>query len=228
MSNFKLIRPAISLFVVLSAITGLAYPLLITSVAQTSMPIQANGSLITKSGSAGQKVIGSALIGQSFTQAYYLWGRPSATAEHPYNGMASGGSNLGPLNPELAKLINERVDVLQKANPDSSSNPTSNSINTAQGKTPIDVPIDLVTASASGLDPDVSPAAAAYQASRIAKARQISIIQVQHIIDQQTKGDRLGIIGARHVNVLAVNLALDRLYPITPKVDTTAAIVSAS
>jgi K+-transporting ATPase ATPase C chain len=194
MNNFKLIRPALSLFVVLSAITGLAYPLLVTSVAQTTMPEQANGSLIMQN----DKVLGSALIGQSFSQPYYLWGRPSATAEHAYNGMASGGSNLGPLNPELAKQIKQRIEALHQADPTNQSQ----------------IPIDLITTSASGLDPDISPAAAVYQVNRIAKARGISAEQVQQVIDQHTTGDKTGLIGTRHVNVLAVNLSLDKQYPL--------------
>lgn len=197
MNKFKLIRPALSLFVVLSAITGLAYPLLVTSVAQTTMPEQANGSLIVQH----DKVVSSALIGQSFSQPYYLWGRPSATAEHAYNGMASGGSNLGPLNPELAKQIKQRIEALHQADP------------THQAK----IPIDLVTASASGLDPDISPASAEYQVNRIAKARGISAELVQMVIDQHTTGDKTGLIGTRHVNVLAVNLSLDKQYPLVRK-----------
>ena len=186
------IRPAVSLFVVLTAITGLAYPLAVTGLSQALMPNQANGSLVhNKSG----QTIGSDLIGQSFTNPAYLWGRPSATTPMPYNGQSSGGSNLGPLNPDLAKAVQGRIDVLHKADP----------TNTAP------VPIDLVTTSASGLDPNITPAAAKYQVGRIAAARGLTVAQVQAVVDQATSERQLGLFGERRVNVLQVNMALDQL-----------------
>jgi len=185
-------RPAVSLFVILTAITGLAYPLAVTGISQVLMPNQANGSLVhNKDGQA----IGSELIGQSFTNPAYLWGRPSATTPTPYNGQASGGSNLGPLNSDLAKAVQGRIEALHKADPS----------NTAP------VPIDLVTTSASGLDPNITPAAAKYQVGRIAAVRGLTVAQVQELIDQATYERQLGLFGERRVNVLQVNMALDRL-----------------
>lgn len=186
------IRPAVSLFVVLTAITGLAYPLAVTGLSQMLMPNQANGSLVHNQ--KGQ-AIGSDLIGQSFTNPAYLWGRPSATTPTPYNGQSSGGSNLGPLNPDLAKAVQGRIEALHKADP----------INTAP------VPIDLVTTSASGLDPNITPAAAKYQVGRIAAVRGLTVAQVQALIDQATSERQLGLFGERRVNVLQVNMALDQL-----------------
>ncbi len=186
------IRPAVSLFVVLTAITGLAYPLAVTGLSQTLMPNQANGSLVHNK---DNQLIGSDLIGQSFTNPAYLWGRPSATTPTPYNGQSSGGSNLGPLNPDLAKAVQGRIEALHKADP----------INTAP------VPIDLVTTSASGLDPNITPAAAKYQVGRIAAVRGLTVAQVQALIDQATSERQLGLFGERRVNVLQVNMALDRL-----------------
>ncbi|WP_410211857.1 potassium-transporting ATPase subunit KdpC [Aquirhabdus sp.] len=185
------IRPAASLFVILTILTGLAYPLVVTGISQAILPALANGSLIQKDG----QNIGSNLIGQSFTNPAYLWGRPSATAPTTYNGQASGGSNLGPLNPDLAKAVNERIATLQKADP----------TNTAP------VPIDLVTASGSGLDPQISPNAAKYQAVRIARLRGLTVAQVQAVIDKNTEGRQAGLFGEPRVNVLQVNLALDQL-----------------
>ncbi len=185
-------RPAVSLFVILTAITGLAYPLAVTGISQVLMPNQANGSLVhNKDGQA----IGSELIGQSFTNPAYLWGRPSATTPTPYNGQASGGSNLGPLNSDLAKAVQGRIEALHKADPS----------NTAP------VPIDLVTTSASGLDPNITPAAAKYQVGRIAAVRGLTVAQVQALIDQATYERQLGLFGERRVIVLQVNMALDRL-----------------
>lgn len=190
------IRPAVSLFVVLTVMTGLAYPLAVTGLSQALMPNQANGSLVHDQ--HGQ-AIGSELIGQSFTNPAYLWGRPSATTPTPYNGQSSGGSNLGPLNPDLAKAVQGRINALHKADP----------TNTAP------VPIDLVTTSASGLDPNITPAAAKYQVGRIAAARGFAASQVQAVIDQATSERQLGLFGERRVNVLQVNMALDRLPPIS-------------
>lgn len=192
----KSIRPAVSLFVVLTAITGLAYPLAVTGLSQTLMPNQANGSLVHNK---DNQLIGSELIGQSFTNPAYLWGRPSATTPTPYNGQASGGSNLGPLNPDLAKAVQGRIDALHKADPSNIA----------------PVPIDLVTTSASGLDPNITPAAAKYQVGRIAAVRGLTIVQVQALIDHATSERQLGLFGERRVNVLQVNMALDRLMHVS-------------
>ncbi len=189
------LRPAVSLFVVLTALTGLAYPLIVTGVSQTIAPDAANGSLLYQ----GDQVIGSKLIGQNFTNPAYLWSRPSATGTAPYNGQASGGSNLGPLNPDLAKAVQERIATLHKVDP----------TNTAL------VPIDLVTASGSGLDPNISPNAGKYQAARIAALRGVTISQVQTVIDKNTEGRQFGLFGEPRVNVLQVNIDLDQLAPIT-------------
>lgn len=185
------LRPAVSLFVVLTALTGLAYPLIVTGVSQTIAPDSANGSLLYH----GDQVIGSKLIGQEFTDPAYLWGRPSATGTAPYNGQASGGSNLGPLNPDLAKAVQERIAKLHEVDP----------TNTAL------VPIDLVTTSGSGLDPNISPNAAKYQAARIATLRGVTVSQVQTVIDKNTEGRQFGLFGEPRVNVLQVNIDLDQL-----------------
>ena len=184
-----LLRPAISLLVVFTAITGVAYPLAATSLAQLIFPQQANGSLIEKNG----KPIGSSLIGQSFTDAKYFWGRPSATAPNPNNASSSSGSNTGPTNPALIDTIKQRIDALHAVDP------TNKAL----------VPVDLITASASGLDPEISPAAAQYQLARVAQARKLSVSQVQTLVDQYTSGRTLGILGEPRVNVLKLNLALD-------------------
>ena len=157
----NLLRPAISLFVLLSIVTGVFYPLLVTGVSRLAFPAAASGSLIVRDG----KPIGSELIGQNFTEPKYFWGRPSATAPQPYNAAASSGSNLGPLNPALAAAVNARIEALRGADPDN----------------PRPVPIDLVTASASGLDPHISPAAADYQAERVARSRQLDSQTVRQI-----------------------------------------------
>lgn len=184
-------RPALILFLVLSLVTGIVYPLAVTAVAQVGFPGQANGSLIVRDG----KVVGSALIGQSFSDPKYLWGRPSATAPQPYNGLASGGSNLGPLNPALADAVKARIAALRATSP------------TQTGP----VPQDLVTTSASGLDPHISPRAAAWQVPRIAAARGLAPQRVQAIIDTCTQAPSLGLFGETRINVLEVNLALDAL-----------------
>jgi len=184
-----LLRPAISLLVVFTAITGVAYPLAATSLAQLIFPQQANGSLIEKNG----KPIGSSLIGQSFTDAKYFWGRPSATSPNPNNASSSSGSNTGPTNPALIDTIKQRIDALHAVDP------TNKAL----------VPVDLITASASGLDPEISPAAAQYQLARVAQARKLSVSQVQTLVDQYTSGRTLGILGEPRVNVLKLNLALD-------------------
>jgi len=186
-----LLRPALTLFVVLSIVTGLLYPLAVTGVAQTAFSHQANGSLITQGG----KTVGSELIGQSFTQPGHFWGRPSATAPMPYNAAASGGSNLGPTNPALVDAVKARIEALRAADPGNTR----------------PVPVDLVTASASGLDPQISPAAADYQAARVAKARGLPLAQVQALVQQHTDSPWLGVLGEPRVNVLALNLALESL-----------------
>lgn len=190
-STGGVLRPALTLFVVLSLITGLLYPLLVTGVAQTAFPHQANGSLITQGG----KTVGSELIGQSFTEPGHFWGRPSATAPMPYNASASGGSNLGPTNPALTDAVKARIEALRAADPGNTQ----------------PVPVDLVTASASGLDPHISPAAAAYQAERVARARSLPVAQVQALVQQHTENPWLGLLGEPRVNVLALNLALESL-----------------
>lgn len=185
----KLLRNALTMLVLMTAITGIAYPLLATGLAQALFPSQANGSLIVKGG----KPVGSSLIGQSFAGPRYFWGRPSATTPQPDNGDASAGSNLGPTNPLLTDAVKQRTEALRAADPG----------NTAP------VPVDLVTASASGLDPDISPAAAAYQVSRVAKARGLSESQVQALVAKATTGRQLGVLGEPRVNVLQLNMALD-------------------
>src|SRR5262252_9110588 len=185
-----LVRPAITLFVTLSVVTGLLYPLAVTGVAKVVFPDQAAGSLI-RDGSG--QVVGSALIGQNFSDPKYFWGRPSATSPMPYNAANSGGSNQGPLNPALVDAVKGRIDALRAADPG----------NTAP------IPVDLVTASASGLDPHISPAAALYQVSRVAKARKLDPESVRLLVAQHTEGRWLGLLGEPRVNVLALNLALD-------------------
>lgn len=186
-----LLRPALTLFIALSIVTGLLYPLLVTGVAQTAFPHQANGSLITQGG----KAVGSELIGQAFTEPGHFWGRPSATTPMPYNASASGGSNLGPTNPALTDAVKARIEALRAADPGNTR----------------PVPVDLVTASASGLDPQISPAAADYQAARVAKARGLPLAQVQALVQQHTESPWLGLLGEPRVNVLALNLALEAL-----------------
>lgn len=189
-----LIRPMLVLFFALTVVTGIAYPVLVTAIGQAVFPHQANGSLIERDG----KAVGSALIGQQFDAPGYFWGRLSATAPNPYNPQSSGGSNLGPTNPALADEIKGRLNALHDADP----------TNTAA------VPVDLVTSSGSGLDPEISPAAAAYQAARVAKARGLAREQVDGLIAQHTSGRQLGVLGEARVNVLELNLALDQLKPL--------------
>ncbi|HEX7156067.1 MAG TPA: potassium-transporting ATPase subunit KdpC [Burkholderiaceae bacterium] len=183
------IRPAVSLFLVLSAITGVAYPLIVTGIGQALFPAQAGGSLIARDG----KPVGSRLIGQNFSEPKYFWGRLSATTPQPYNGTASGGSNLGPLNPALIDAVKARLDALKAADPDNTQ----------------PVPVDLVTASASGLDPDISPAAAQYQSRRVARARGLPPERVAALVAEHTQARQWGIFGEPRVNVLELNLALD-------------------
>jgi K+-transporting ATPase ATPase C chain len=199
----QLIRPAIVSLIVLTLITGVIYPLLITEVSQVVFPHQANGSLITNASGA---VVGSELIGQEFsTNPAYFWGRISATSGVPYNAAASSGSNLGPLNPALIGAdgeIQTRIDALKAAD-------------TAAGVTnSLPIPVDLVTSSASGLDPQISPAAAQYQIVRIAALRKTDAASIQALVDQYTQGRTLGLLGEPAVNVLQLNLALDAKYPL--------------
>jgi K+-transporting ATPase ATPase C chain len=186
----KEIRPAIVSFVLLSAVTGIAYPLAVTGIAQGLMPDQANGSLIMKDG----KAVGSELIGQSFSDPKYFWSRPSATGPTPYNGAVSSGSNLGPTNPALIDAVKGRVQALRDADPG----------NTAP------VPVDLVTASGSGLDPHISPAAAEYQVQRVGRLRGLDAGSVRELVKQNTEGRQFGVFGEPTVNVLKLNLALDQ------------------
>ena len=186
-----IVRPALLIFLALSALTGVLYPLLVTGVAQLLFPSQAAGSLIQR---AGQPV-GSELIGQNFADPGHFWGRPSATGPMATNASASSGSNLGPLNPALVDAVKGRVDALRAADPDN--------------KAPI--PVDLVTASASGLDPHISPAAAHYQVDRVAKARKLSPERLHDVVSQYTEPALWGVLGEVRVNVLRLNLALDAL-----------------
>ena len=191
------IRPALVSLLLLTLLTGLAYPLLVTGLAQVIFPHQANGSLIVQNG----QIVGSALIGQSFDDPQYFWGRLSATGTFPYNAFnaenltASSGSNYGPLNPALLAMVQSRIDALKAADPNNT----------------LPIPVDLVTASASGLDPHISPAAAAYQLDRVARARGLNTAVVKQLIDRHTQGRDLGVLGEPRVNVLELNLALDNL-----------------
>jgi potassium-transporting ATPase KdpC subunit len=184
------VRPALILLIVLTVVTGVIYPVIVTVIAQVVFPHQANGSLIVKDG----KVVGSALIGQPFDDPKYFWGRPSATSPFPYNAASSSGSNLSPTNPALVKSVQERVEALRAADP---------------GNT-LAVPVDLVTASGSGLDPHISPAAALYQVNRVAKARRLDPGVVRDVVERHTEGRQWGFLGEPRVNVLALNLELDR------------------
>ncbi len=186
-----LVRPAVTLFILLSIVTGLIYPLLVTGIGQALFPKQAAGSLIERDG----KRVGSRLIGQNFTGPKYFWGRPSATAPQPYNAAASSGSNLGPLNPALKDTVEARVQALREADPGNTR----------------PVPVDLATASASGLDPHISPAAAEYQVARVAQARGLAPETVRNLVAKQTEDRQWGIFGEPRVNVLELNLALDGL-----------------
>ena len=187
----RTLRPALSLFVLLTLITGVAYPLIVTGLAQVLSPDAANGSLVT----VGGKAVGSSLIGQSFSAPTYFWGRPSATTPMPNNGLASGGSNLGSNNPALLDAVKARIDALKAADPGNAQ----------------PVPVDLVAASGSGLDPEISLAAARYQAARVARARGLPTAQVEALIEAQAQRPWLGVVGEPRVNVLLLNLALDRL-----------------
>lgn len=185
------LRPALVILGLMTLLTGVLYPAVITGIAQVVFPFQANGSLIAQNG----KVIGSELIGQQFDDPSYFWGRLSATSPNPYNAASSSGSNLGPTNPALITAVQARIDALHKTDPG----------NTAP------IPVDLVTASGSGLDPNISPAAAEYQLARVARARKMDETAVRNLVLQYTEGRQLGFLGEPRVNVIKLNMALDAL-----------------
>jgi potassium-transporting ATPase KdpC subunit len=187
------IRRAVTMLAVMTLITGVAYPFLVTGISQAAFHGKAAGSLIERDG----KVVGSALIGQPFADPKHFWSRPSATSPYPYNASSSSGSNLGPLNPALTDAVSARVKALRDATPGNDA----------------PVPVDLVTASASGLDPHISPAAAEYQVARVAKARNLDPQKVRDLVAQYTEGRQLGFLGEPVVNVLRLNLALDAVKP---------------
>jgi K+-transporting ATPase ATPase C chain len=187
--NLSMLRPALTLFVVLSALTGLVYPLAVTGIAQLAFPNAANGSLILRDG----KPVGSELVGQAFSDPKHFWSRPSATGPMPYNAANSSGSNLGSSSPALAETVKARIEALREADPG----------NTAP------VPVDLVTASASGLDPHISRAAADFQVARVARVRGVPEDRVRALVEQHTEQPLLGFIGEPRVHVLQLNLALD-------------------
>jgi K+-transporting ATPase ATPase C chain len=189
-------RPALVLFALLTALTGLVYPAVTTGVAQLVFPHRANGSLVVRGG----RVAGSALIGQPFSDPAYFWSRPSATNPVPYNAASSGGSNLGPTNPALGRAVAARVAALRAADPGEHG----------------PVPVDLVTASASGLDPHISPAAAAYQVARVARARGRRAAEIRAVVARCTEDRALGLFGEPRVNVLRLNLALDAAFATPP------------
>lgn len=188
-----LFRPALVLFVLLSLLTGIAYPYAITGIAALVFPREAAGSLVERDG----KVVGSLLIGQSFSDPKYFWSRPSATSPMANNAVASSGSNLGPTNPALIDAVKGRVAALRSADPGNAA----------------PVPVDLVTASASGLDPEISRAGAEYQAARVARVRGLPVERVRALVAEQSRGQWLGFLGEPRVNVLALNLALDATKP---------------
>jgi K+-transporting ATPase ATPase C chain len=185
----KELKPALLMLALLTVVTGAAYPLLVTGVAQAVFPRQANGSLIERDG----KVVGSELIGQPFTDPKYFWPRPSATGPVPYNAGASSGSNLGPTNPALEEAVKARIAALKAADPGNHA----------------PIPVDLVTASGSGLDPHISPAAAEYQVARVARLRNLTPDAVRALVAKHTEGRQLSVLGEPRVNVLQLNLVLD-------------------
>jgi len=185
------LRIGIIFLVLFAVLTGIIYPLVVTGIAQTAFSHQANGSLIVKD----ENSTGSELIGQPFSDPTYFWGRLSATASSPYNAAASSGSNYGPLNPALTEAIQERIDALKAVDPGNTQ----------------PIPVDLVTSSASGLDPDISVAAALYQVPRVARYRGLTEEQVYSLVNSLTEGRQFGILGEPRVNVLKLNLALDAL-----------------
>jgi len=192
MTMFAQLMPAIRMLVIVTALTGVIYPLIVTGIAKVAFPRAASGSLIVSDG----KTLGSDLIGQPFDDPKYFWSRPSATSPQPYNAMASSGSNQGPRNPALADAVKDRIKALRDADPG----------NTAA------VPVDLITASGSGLDPHISVAAGQYQVARVAKSRGLSADQVQSVVADNTEGRTFGVLGEPRVNVLKLNIALDRAY----------------
>jgi K+-transporting ATPase ATPase C chain len=185
-----MLRPLLVLFAVLTLLTGLAYPLLVTVAGRVLFPDQVSGSLLTRDGT----LVGSSLIGQSFKDPKYFWGRVSATTPMPNNGAASGASNLGPTNPALLDSVRARIEALKAVDPDN----------------PLPIPVDLVTASASGLDPHVSPAAALYQVTRVAHRRRMDAVKLRELVLAHVEGRQWGIFGEPRVNVLLLNMALDR------------------
>jgi len=191
MSPIRQLRPAAILLAACTVLTGVLYPLLVTGIAQAVMPSQANGSVLERGG----RPVGSALIGQPFGDPRYFWGRPSATKPFPYNAAASAGSNLGPTSSALLQTVRARVAALRRADPGSEA----------------PIPVDLITASASGLDPDISVAAARYQVPRVARARGLSEAEVEALVDRHIQGRQFGLLGEPRVNVLELNLALDDL-----------------
>lgn len=188
----KEIRPAVVSFLLLTLLAGIAYPLLVTGISQLTMPAKANGSLIMRDG----KPVGSSLIGQSFSDPKYFWSRPSATGPMPNNAASSGGSNQGPTNPALLDAVKARVQALRDADPGNTQ----------------PVPVDLVTASASGLDPHISPAAAEYQLARVARVRNLAPDSLRKLVVEHTAGRQFGVLGEPRVNVLELNLALDAMH----------------
>ena len=188
---FRMIRNTLMTLLLFTIIVGFIYPLAVTGLAQVIFPDQANGSIITKNG----KTVGSALLGQQFEDPKYFWGRLSATSPYPYNGGSSSGSNLGPNNPDLMKAVQSRIQALRAADPGNKAT----------------IPVDLVTASGSGLDPHISPGAAAYQVQRVAKLRGMNEAKVSALVAANTEGRQFGILGEPVVNVLKLNLALNEL-----------------
>jgi len=186
----QMLRPLLVLFVLLTALTGFVYPLVVTGIGKIAFPDQASGSLVVRDG----KLVGSSLISQSFQDPKYFWGRLSATTPMPNNASYSGGSNLGPTNPALLDAVKARIDALKMADPDNT----------------LPIPVDLVTASASGLDPDITPAAALYQVARVARVRGLDPLKLREMVLAQVKGPQWGIFGESRVNVLLLNLSLDR------------------
>jgi K+-transporting ATPase ATPase C chain len=194
------LKPALLMFLWLSLLTGVVYPLLVTGVAQAVFPHQANGSLIGADGQPARSdadAAGSSLIGQPFTAPGYFWSRPSGTSPYPYNAGASSGTNYGPINPKQVDAVTKAVEAAREG----------------AASTDAPVPVDLVTASGSGLDPEISPAAALYQAPRVASVRGLSVEQVETLVRKQIVGRTLGVLGEPRVNVLELNLALDKLAP---------------
>jgi potassium-transporting ATPase KdpC subunit len=185
------VKTALIIFGLMVILTGLVYPGLMTGIAQAIFPTQANGSLVVQNG----RVVGSSLIGQPFDDPKYFWGRPSATSPYPDNAAASSGSNLGPTNPNLIAAVQARIDALKKADPSND----------------LPIPVDLVTSSGSGLDPDISPAAAYYQAGRVARAHGLDVSRVNDLIAQHVQDPTFGFLGEKRVNILDLNLALDQL-----------------